>query len=535
MNPSEHTIQSLTHYCSSKNIVIHESIQAKHVLGRGLGVYATEQISPDEELVHVPVSEIFTTNNIPEHFLSKSAREGIAVHAQLAAFFAFGQGTDLEPYEAWMATWPVFADLFETMPMFWGNLLANQLEEVDEHNEGVDPERSHKRPIPKKQKVQNGVQTSKSQRPTSQEPTTGSEEGTRTVNMQSLSIIHDQVLQMAEKLVSHVKSIHRVLPDLQILDDSAKLTKFFHAWCLVNTRCFYYIPTVLSPAKGKASKPKAPADPNEAMALCPFMDLFNHTAPLPATVSHNLDDDSSQKPCKVASGVKGFTATTTSEVEADKEVLFSYGPHTNDTLWSEYGFLLPGSSNTSDSVLLDQTILQNLTEKQRLVLEDQDYLATYTLFNDGSVCYRTEMVAWLSILGTRKWTKVVEEGLDPADSVDAGNLAAVSNQYVRHNQTQSRPAVGGRHRHSQVISGWLSALQQQAQKDASELKSMEEDEILLVFKTLSFISGIDGQSAEEKLSLARKRQNMCIDRCEQISAMAARGVEAAISDSVEEI
>lgn len=535
MSPSEHDIRVLYDYCETRNITVHPSIRPKHVPGCGLGVYSLEQIGPNEQLVQIPVSQIFTTNSIPESFLSRPAREGTAVHAQLAAFFAFGEKQHLEPYDAWIATWPEFADFPETMPIFWGDSIADSIEKciTDKHDNRDKTDQSL--PVAKKQKVSNDFDASHSRDSSSQQSAADHGRIDWAMNLQSLKIVQDQVRSMTEKLASHLHSIHLVRPDLQILGDATKLTKFFHAWCLVNTRCFYYVPSLPSHSKHKGVKAKAPADPNEAMGLCPFMDLFNHAAPATPVALSNAGDQIVQTPCKVSSGVQGFTAVTTSEVSAGTEILFSYGPHTNDTLWSEYGFMLPGSSNSSDSVLLDHVVLQRTTKRQRQVLEHHDYLASYTLFNDGSVCYRTEMVAWLMILDTEKWVKAVEEGLDPADLVEAVELEGEKDSQQRRNGTRSRPALKLIRQHYQVIEGWLNALREQAQGDVSVLESMAHAEVLQAYKTLSIVEATIGdRSAERELSLARRRQGMCVNRCEQITAMAARGVEASISDSFED-
>lgn len=532
MSPSDHDIEVLYEYCVSKNINIHPSIRPRRVPGCGLGVYSTDRISSDEQLVRIPVSEIFTTESIPEHFLGRPAREGIAVHAQLAAFFAFGQETDLESYHAWIATWPEFADFFETMPIFWGNLLTNLLRGCLDGHCGTESKTAQLSPATKKQKTSTSLHGSVSRDSNRKAHAVDMGQSDWAANFPSLKILQDQVRLMAEKLALHLHSIHVILPELQILEDPEKLNKFFHSWCLVNTRCFYYVPSLPSDSKHKSSKAKAPADPNEAMGLCPFMDLFNHTAPVSSVTLSGVGSGTVHTPCKVSSGVKGFTTTTTSEISVDKEILFSYGPHTNDTLWSEYGFLLPDSSNSSDSVLLDGIVLQQITEEQRRMLEAHDYLASYTLFNDGSVCYRTEIVAWLPILGTQRWTKCVEEGLDPVDLVDVDESTADQDQQQRRNGTQPNPALSPVHQHYQILEGWLTALHEQVQGDITLLQSMEEADILELFTTLSITrAAIHEGSAEGQLSLARRRQKMCMERCEQISAMAARGVEASISGS----
>jgi len=298
---------------------------------------------------------------------------------------------------------------------------------------------------------------------------------------------------MVEKLVKHIKSIAEALPDLGILENDQQLTKFLHAWCLVNTRCFYYIPTPTTP-KNKA-KVKPPTDPNEAMALCPFMDLFNHMAPA---------NENAQRPCKVRYTSTGFTATTDSIISAHKEIVFCYGAHTNDTLWLEYGFLLPNSMNTSDSTPLDELIRDTLKPADKSTLEEYSYLHHYTLQNDGTICYRTEMAAWLLVLGRAKWKKVVEQGLDPEEACTSPT---------------------GKAKYKKTILSWLEIGRGLAMENTMVLNEMVDCSLLEHFGTMSAVDGVQGKSAEEKLATAKRRREMCLARWTQILGMVERGIE----------
>lgn len=48
---------------------------------------------------------------------------------------------------------------------------------------------------------------------------------------------------------------------------AANIDEYMYAWLIINTRTFYYVP----------DGQKAPSNPDDAMALCPFGDLFNHS------------------------------------------------------------------------------------------------------------------------------------------------------------------------------------------------------------------------------------------------------------------
>lgn len=107
------------------------------------------------------------------------------------------------------------------------------------------------------------------------------------------------------------------------------------------------------------------------MALCPVADYFNHSS------SPNAKFEAKQNGCVV---------TALADINQGEEVLFRYGPHNNDYLLVEYGFIL--DDNDSDCMKLDDGILPHLTQEMRDLLEKYNYLGNYTLDKNG-ICHRT--------------------------------------------------------------------------------------------------------------------------------------------------
>lgn len=483
-------------------------------------MYSKQKIKVGEKLVQVPTRHIFTTDNIPESWLSRSTRADLPVHAQLAAFFAFGDQDDIRKYRPWLATWPSFCDFTDTMPLFWGYCGEYVMRQLRPTSTAVN-DRNDARPAQKKRKVSISSESKINVRSQHNDDTDAYSPSNFSFSMSPVLsgsfVMHPNdshfqsgmALQMAEKLVSHTKSIARVLPDLHVIEDDEQLIKFFHSWCLVNTRCFYYLSNAASPSSRRSkAKVKPPSDPNEAMALCPFMDLFNHRAAPPSLdVFGSIVESNSNTmlPCRVKCISTGFTVVTASVIPANTEILLSYGAHTNDTLWSEYGFLLPDATNTSDSIPLDEMILAQLKPADKSTLTEHGYLNDYTLHNDGSICYRTEMVSWLLILGRHKWTKVVEQGLDPEESCTSPT---------------------GKERFIANVRKWLDQVIESAEGHISVLNATNEDALLEQFgRSMDVVEAVYPQSKEERMDLARRRQNMCLSRWSQIRAMAERGVE----------
>lgn len=100
--------------------------------------------------------------------------------------------------------------------------------------------------------------------------------------------------------------------------------EFRHAWFTVNTRAVY-----LSGAEQHGS-----VITEDTSALAPFLDLFNHSAG--ARVSCHVAADGS------------YRLVTEDAFPAGEQVFISYGPHDNQRLWLEYGFVVP--DNGQDAV-----------------------------------------------------------------------------------------------------------------------------------------------------------------------------------------
>ncbi|KAI9050359.1 hypothetical protein LZ554_005525 [Drepanopeziza brunnea f. sp. 'monogermtubi'] len=210
---------------------------------------------------------------------------------------------------------------------------------------------------------------------------------------------------------------------------------YLHAWLLVNTRTFYYV----SPT---ASARAAPKNRDDCMALNPFADYFNHT--------------SSGNACNVSFSQTGYTVTSTSTPPLTRgaEIYISYGPHSNDFLLAEYGFIIPSSSSSpttttsttttttttipdsntntntntnrqhqhqnqhhhdeDDYTLLDPALLPRLTASQRRDLHEEGFLGNYTLDRAQGVCHRTQVALRIRCLPLGRWRRFVS-GVDDGE------------------------------------------------------------------------------------------------------------------------
>ena len=216
---------------------------------------------------------------------------------------------------------------------------------------------------------------------------------------------------------------------------------FRWAWCIVNTRSLYFVPPGTDP----------PRDANEAMVLCPGIDLFNHT---------------DQEGCHVTSDAAGFKATANRAYDAGEEMFVSYGPHSNDTLLTEYGFLL--DSNTHDATPLDDLITPELTTSQTNTLQDNGYLGDYLLGPDGP-CYRTQVVARIGSMAMRTWKQFIAG--KQADQPEEDKLRLSVSLAAKTPKTDA----------THQIYGWIATLEQEVETSLASLTSMTEKQVIDLF------------------------------------------------------
>ncbi|KAF2146260.1 uncharacterized protein K452DRAFT_263947 [Aplosporella prunicola CBS 121167] len=163
---------------------------------------------------------------------------------------------------------------------------------------------------------------------------------------------------------------------------------FTYYWLIVNTRTFYWdYPT--NTRTGKQANKRRKLAPDDCMALCPFMEYFNHA----------------DEGCVVDHDVNEFTVTCNRDYEEGQEVYLSYGSHSNDFLQVEYGFIL--ASNKWDETKLDHIILPQLSKTQKTGLEETGFLGNYTI-DSTQTCYRTQAALRSIILPERNWRQFVE-------------------------------------------------------------------------------------------------------------------------------
>ncbi|KAL4805491.1 hypothetical protein BDV18DRAFT_20195 [Aspergillus unguis] len=331
--------------------------------GRGLGMIAKRSIQANEEIVKVPRQAMLTVEAIPPSFLSKFPEE-TPVHALLAAYLCYGDPKDLEPYSHWRKTWPTWKDFAECMPLLWPEIFRNQF---------LPPSISGAYNMA----VKRGKTHIKYDTP------------------------HQNLLeQQVQRLTKAWEIVSSVFPD-------SPQAPFNYYWLIVNTRSFHYLMPGQDP----------PEDRNDAMAMVPFADYFNH----------------SDVACNVKFDGQEYVFRAAKAYEPGEEIYMSYGPHSNDFLLTEYGFFL--DRNEFETLYLDDIIFKDLNSSLQEELNLQQYLGNYQLTASG-VCYRTEIAAGIEYMRLEDWQNYVLGHSD--EGVDAQQAEEIIRGWIRAYQEQAR-------------------------------------------------------------------------------------------------
>ncbi|KAK6199966.1 uncharacterized protein RJT21DRAFT_37898 [Scheffersomyces amazonensis] len=136
---------------------------------------------------------------------------------------------------------------------------------------------------------------------------------------------------------------------------------FLWSWMCINSRCLYM---TLPQSKTSADN----------FTLAPYVDFLNHSC---------------EDQCSIKVDGLGFQVFTTNSYSKDQQLYLSYGPHSNDFLLCEYGFVLPYENKWND-INISNFILPLLDNNQIDFLKDNDYYDNYTLTAQG-ISFRTEV------------------------------------------------------------------------------------------------------------------------------------------------
>lgn len=185
----------------------------------------------------VPVSAMLSIDTIPPSFTKLFVDKEIPMQGLLAAFLTHGKPETLKKHSLWKATWPTRQDFEDSMPILWPEKL--RVSNSSSHISPADLASSITLPP-----SASGLWNTFRKRALVQEYETKHQ---------------NQLAQQEKRLQAAWKGVVAVFPDTD-------WDVFMYYWLIVNTRSFYYVKPGEEP----------PEDANEAMALVPFADYFNH-------------------------------------------------------------------------------------------------------------------------------------------------------------------------------------------------------------------------------------------------------------------
>lgn len=158
-------------------------------------------------------------------------------------------------------------------------------------------------------------------------------------------------LEIVTNLLSKYQTEHHLSKD-----------QFLWAWMCVNSRCLYM------------SLPQSHTTADN-FTMAPFVDFINH---------------SSQQQCVLKIDRTGFFVMVgATGYETGEELYLSYGPHSNEFLLCEYAFTLP--QNEWNDLDISKELLGLMQPYEIEWLKEMGYYGEYTLSNDASMSFRTEV------------------------------------------------------------------------------------------------------------------------------------------------
>lgn len=164
--------------------------------------------------------------------------------------------------------------------------------------------------------------------------------------------------------------------------------KFLHIYFIINSRCLY------------AEIPLKHHDTSSKFTLVPYVDFLNHADEMDIYCYPKMDNYEHPGSSIGQFVIRGGSYTYKIQNE---QILFNYGPHSNDSLLNEYGFTL--TKNKWNYINISKVIKDLIGTDETMVkyLKDTDYWGDYTI-NYEDISYRTFVA--LSLYVTKDYKRI---------------------------------------------------------------------------------------------------------------------------------
>ncbi|KAK0483605.1 hypothetical protein IW261DRAFT_967429 [Armillaria novae-zelandiae] len=241
-------------------------------------------------------------------------------------------------------------------------------------------------------------------------------------NNQILSFVTPSAMRALDKVLQRFRS------DFGKVSKQTKgisSTDYLWAWLNVNTRCIY------QRLKWRQSDP-------DNFTMCPVLDFANHSAHLPHMSPRPSNADKLNVPPRQRFGEDMvFISPVDKHLDVDEEIFLKYGAHSNRTLFVEYGFVLPISSEALICGEVDgevdvfdfmESLLTNKGNHLQELLNRENYWGDWTLhLSRGSAYPSFRLLAALRLYHLA-WDGIFEESLKPWKDTLLGHRDTVSKE-----------------------------------------------------------------------------------------------------------
>lgn len=208
----------------------------------------------------------------------------------------------------------------------------------------------------------------------------------RTLLKKKIKLIKDDWTLIGPLLL---KGLDKFRQDGRLVISSSELfERFLHVYFIINSRCLY--------SKVQLRK----GDEESQFTMVPYVDFLNHTEEVDAhcypKVLKTPKGQSSMGPFSLRCGEPGYE-------RVGDEIFLNYGPHSDDFLLNEYGFVLEKNQWNYLDVSEDMEALFNGHPAVVSFLEHHGYWGDYTI-NHSEVSYR--IIVALSLIVTKDYRRV---------------------------------------------------------------------------------------------------------------------------------
>ncbi|KAJ7046763.1 hypothetical protein C8F04DRAFT_1061658 [Mycena alexandri] len=200
----------------------------------------------------------------------------------------------------------------------------------------------------------------------------------------ALESLHNRYLQDWHTVQEYLQTNSRQLsmkPHIRLdRSNDALEGDFLWGWLNVNTRCIYHR------LKSTRSHP-------DNLTLCPILDFGNHTVAGPCMTPRLSDAERSNTAPIPRLGDPLTLLSPDTPTKPGEELYLTYGAHPNRTLFVEYGFVVPCTSDDSRAEVEVQDLVEPLFDTddgavKRKMLQDCGYWGDWTLDGSPAVSYR---------------------------------------------------------------------------------------------------------------------------------------------------